>query len=107
VPINKNCGIINKAVEAMAAGLVVVGFEACFTALTQARNGEHYLAGNTFQDLTAHINRALNSPDQATKIGTAAQQVAHKFYSWDTRSQAFKKLYSQPKPDNNSILVPA
>ena len=105
VPINKNCGIINKAVEAMAAGMVVVGFEACFTALTQARNGEHYLGGNTFQDLTAHINSVLKSPDQANKISKAAQQVAHNFYSWDTRIQAFQKLYSQPKPDNNPILV--
>lgn len=107
VPINKNCGIINKAVEAMAAGLVVVGFEACFTALTEARNGEHYLAGKTFQELTAHINRILKSPDQATRIGAAAQQVASNFYSWETRSQAFKNLYSHSKPENNPILVTA
>jgi polysaccharide biosynthesis protein PslH len=101
VPINKNCGIINKAVEAMAAGLVVVGFEACFTALTEASNGEHYLAGRTFAELAQHVNTILMDANKAQKIGTAASAIASQYYSWETRSDAFAALYTptvQPVP---------
>lgn len=93
VPINKNCGIINKAIEAMAAGLPVVGFESCFSALLEAKPGQHYLAGQSFLELAEHINFLLDNPERSEQIGLLAHELAKTYYSWEARTEALEDLY--------------
>ena len=59
IPINKNCGIVNKAIEAMAAGVLPIGFRKAFEGIPQAKNGVHFLAAESYEEIGELICLAL------------------------------------------------
>ena len=93
VPINKTCGILNKAIEAMAAGLVAVGFESSFSGIPQAKSGVHYISSRDYLDMGRSIVDVSCDIDKRCSIQKQAHCMARKYYSWDDRLGAYEEMY--------------
>jgi glycosyltransferase involved in cell wall biosynthesis len=94
VPIDKECGILNKAVEAMAAGLAVVGFNKSFAGIPQAVPHVHFVCARDFQDMGAAVAELLQDRDRAAAIGEAAQELVVESYSWSSRGPEYERMYA-------------
>ena len=93
VPVNKNCGIINKAIEAMAAGLVVVGFDKTFIGIAEAKLGEHFLSAEDYIGMGRTVVEIIRDEPRRKDIQRNAHQMAAKYYSWSGRSELYEQLY--------------
>lgn len=103
VPINKNCGIINKAIEPMAAGLVTIGFQRAFAGIAEAKNGEHYIGVNTWPEITLAIEQCLDSSELRKAIQQSAKRLMQTHYSWQSRGQHFEAMYSTHRIVKNTL----
>ena len=93
VPINKTCGILNKAIESMAAGLVAVGFESSFSGIPQAKSGVHDISARDYQDMGQSIVDVICDIDKRCSIQKEAHCMARKYYSWEDRLGAYEEMY--------------
>jgi len=98
VPINKNCGLINKAIEAMAAGLAVVGFENSFCSLLGAVNRRHFILVQNYESMPQAILELFNDSELFNDIKHSAHKYAIENYSWESRIKAYDDMY------NDSLL---
>ncbi len=73
VPINKDCGIVNKVIESMAAGLVVVGFKKTFSGIPQAKSGVHFIEASDYEDMGNAIINLLDNTVVCDELKIAAQ----------------------------------
>ncbi len=99
VPINKDCGIVNKVIEAMAAGLVVVGFKKTFSGIPQAKSGVHFVEASDYEDMGHSIINLLDNTVSCGELKTAAHQLAKKYYTWSTRKDAYHQMYKTAQED--------
>lgn len=95
VPINKNCGILNKAIEAMAAGLCVVGFHKTFEGIPEAKNGENCLAVESFEEMGDTILDIMNNKEKQRSIQKSARQTAVECFSWESRRIRYQQMYER------------
>ena len=95
VPVDKNCGIVNKAIEAMAAGLAVVGYSRTLAPIKGASAGVHFAGINTADEMASAINELLSNPARLREMQNAAHQLATENYRWKTRLTAYDEMYSQ------------
>lgn len=93
VPVNKNCGLINKAIEGMAAGMAVVGFANAFSGITEAIQGVHFVSAENYDSMGRKIVNLLINKNQAIKMRESAQKLASEFYSWKSRADDYEKMY--------------
>ena len=93
VPINKTCGILNKAIEAMAAGLVAIGFESSFSGIPQAINGVHYISARGYQDMGRSVVDVICDINKRRSIQKQTHCMARKYYSWEDRLGAYEQMY--------------
>jgi glycosyltransferase involved in cell wall biosynthesis len=93
VPINKDCGIINKVIEAMAAGLAVVGFENTFAGIKEARLGQDCVTVANFADFGRAVVELLRDDSRRAAIQRAARTLAGRYYQWSTRSADYERMY--------------
>lgn len=93
VPINKNCGIINKAIEAMGAGLAVVGFDKTFAGIEAANDGVHYVSVGDYEQMGRAIAELRRDRSRCDAIKRAANLLAKNKYSWPSRAEAYEKMY--------------
>jgi glycosyltransferase involved in cell wall biosynthesis len=95
VPINKNCGIVNKAIEGMAAGLCVVGFHKTFEGIPEAKNRENCLAVGSFEEMGNIILDMMGDKEKQHAIQKSARQTAVRYFSWESRSIKYQKMYER------------
>lgn len=93
VPINKNCGIVNKAIEGMAAGLCIVGFHKTFEGIPEAKNGENCLAVESFEEMGDMIIEMINNKKKQFAIQKAARETAVRCFSWESRRSRYQQMY--------------
>lgn len=93
VPINKNCGIVNKAIEAMVSGLAVVGFEKTFAGIKEAQEGVHYLSVGDYQAMGRAVVDLLRDNSRCQAIKKAAHSLAVEHYSWSSRTAVYEEMY--------------
>ncbi len=93
VPLNKNCGIVNKAIEAMAAGLVVIGFDKTFAGITHGRAGEHFISVQNYIDMGQSVVDMIGNESRRRSIQEAAHRLATRYYSWKDRTQKYENMY--------------
>lgn len=75
-------GIQNKVLEAMSAGVPVVGT----TSATQgvaAREGEHYLVADEKASMVDAVCGLLRDPVRAAELGTNARRYVEEHYRWE------------------------
>ncbi len=95
VPVNKNCGIVNKAIEAMAAGLAVVGFDKTFAGIPQAQTGINCVSAADYDGFGHAITGLVSNTDERVAIQRSAHIMAKRYYSWNTRSGKYSAMYAQ------------
>lgn len=93
VPIDKSCGILNKAIEAMAAGLVAVGFEKSFVGIPESKDKIHHIAANDYPEMARMIIDINLNAEKRCAIQRAAHRMAREYYSWDTRIPVLEQMY--------------
>jgi glycosyltransferase involved in cell wall biosynthesis len=93
VPINKDCGLINKVIEAMAAGLAVVGFEKTFVSIKEAQNGRDFVSAADYVEFGREVAQLVHNVSQRISIQTSAHLLAKRFYQWSTRALRYEGMY--------------
>jgi glycosyltransferase involved in cell wall biosynthesis len=93
VPINKDCGIINKVIEAMAAGLAVVGFEKTFAGITAATGGLDCVVAADYVEFGSAVANLIRDASRRRSIQHAAHELAKQYYSWATRGANYESMY--------------
>ena len=93
VPNNKNCGIVNKAIEAMVSGLAVVGFKKTLAGIKEAKEGMHYISVSDYQGMGHAIVDLLYDKSRCQSIKKAARVLAVEHYSWSSRTEAYEAMY--------------
>lgn len=91
----KNCGIMNKAIEALAAGLVVVGFEQTFEGIPEVRIGEDAVIAKDHTDIGSVITKLVADEQVRRGIQTEAYALASEHYTWSSRLAAYEQMYQQ------------
>lgn len=94
-PIDQNCGIVNKVIEAMAAGLAVVGFENTFSGIPQGRPGVHFIQAMDYDSMGHEIVKLLDNETRCNEIKVAAQELARSYYSWPSRGDLYNQMYTR------------
>lgn len=95
VPINKSGGILNKAIEAMAAGLAVVGFDKSFAGIAGARSGQHYLTAKDYEGIGEVLIALIRDQNRRDEIRAQARKFARDNFSWNQRVEAYESMYWQ------------
>jgi glycosyltransferase involved in cell wall biosynthesis len=98
VPVNKNCGVLNKAVEAMAAGLAVVGFTRSFEGIPGARDGTHFIGVSDFAGFGNAVAAIAHDRARLAAIQQAARQLARTSWSWSSRRAEYDSMYRPSTP---------
>lgn len=84
-PVFKGYGLINKALEAMASGVPVIGGSAAFNGIDHFEAGVHGVVcrpRNT-QDFASAICDVLKNREQATRIGIAGRSLIEGHFRWE------------------------
>ncbi len=84
VPLLHGGGSPLKFVEALAYGLPVVATAHAARLLEEGTPGEHFLVGETAEELALALERALRDRSAALALGAAGRQLAARSYSIDT-----------------------
>jgi len=98
-PIRYGVGIQNKVLEAMAMGTPVVTTPQASTALL-AREGEHFLVGESADDFAAKVVRLLNDRNLAAQIGAAGRRYVEAYHDWDRLAARLEEVYQRSAAAN-------
>jgi glycosyltransferase involved in cell wall biosynthesis len=93
VPINKNCGIINKAIEAMASGMAVVGFDKSFAGINGAKKNTHYISVGDYKMMGPAVVDLIKNASACQEIKSAAYSYAKANFSWSSRVDKYQSMY--------------
>jgi len=81
-----------KVLEAMAAGLPLVSTRQGASGLA-IQPEQHYLAGETAEDLAEAIVRLLNQPTLAAQLAAAAREYARNVHDWAVAGNELEHIY--------------
>lgn len=95
VPINKTCGIVNKAIEAMAAGLCMVAFHKTLEGIPEAKNEENCLAVGSIEEMGDAIISVMKNTDKQRRIQQSARETAVRCFSWESRRTRYQQMYER------------
>jgi glycosyltransferase involved in cell wall biosynthesis len=93
LPMFSGSGIKNKVLEAFAAGTPVVANVTGIAGVEGAVAGEHYLAGETPQELADACLALLHEPELRRRLAAAARELVVSHYSWSSVAAELMRLY--------------
>lgn len=98
IPMRTGFGIKNKTLEAMAAGVPVVGSDRGLEGLVV--DGEdtpmRALRANQVQEYVAAISRLFEEPQLREKLSSNGRDLIEKEYTWEKAGQSYEKVLTQP-----------
>jgi polysaccharide biosynthesis protein PslH len=84
-PSFKNYGLINKVVEAMAAGIPVVGDSGSFNGIDGFKNGQHGIIASGARQMGESVVHLLTSPRVALAMADGARYLVNAQFNWNDR----------------------
>jgi glycosyltransferase involved in cell wall biosynthesis len=84
-PIYKGYGLINRVVQSMAAGTVVIGDKSAFNAIPGFEAGKHGFVADQAEDFKDLLLEAFSNPDRTNEVRNAASELIRKHFQWDAR----------------------
>ena len=90
-PVFSGAGMKNKVLEAMAAGLPVIGTKEAFAGI-DIKDGIQGIIAEP-EDFTSQILKLVSRPDLCEKIGFNARKLVVEKYSWKAISEKYYQLY--------------
>ena len=100
VPIEKSSGILNKAIEAMAAGCVVFGLPKAMAAVCEGEQEVVITSKNT-RAMADDICTLSSNRTSSERIRFNARRFAATRYSWDSRESEITGLYEAAYAQRN------
>jgi glycosyltransferase involved in cell wall biosynthesis len=91
-PIFKGYGLINKVVEAMAAGCIVIGDETAFNGIENFKNNEHGIIANNRKEFIKEISKAIENPDKYNDIKINARKLIRENFAWENRIEKLQEI---------------
>lgn len=101
-PIFKGYGLINKVVQSMAAGTIVIGDPTAFNAIPGFVAGEHGIVADSPSQFVKLLTQVFESPEQFEKIRSAARQLMREHFQWETRYHELQSRLRSLSGDNDS-----
>jgi glycosyltransferase involved in cell wall biosynthesis len=96
-PVFKNYGLINKVVEAMAAGIVVVGDSGSFNGIPGFQPHVHGVVADRPQDMAEAVIHLLHSPLHRVEMSKRARELVRENFNWNGRIQTVRERLVQLK----------
>ena len=98
-PIFKGFGLINKVVEAMASGCLVVGDATAFNGIPEFEAGKHGFVANTEEEFRDVLTKQLGDLDRLNTMRTEARKLMEKHFRWEHRiEQIEQQILAKAKP---------
>jgi glycosyltransferase involved in cell wall biosynthesis len=94
VPMFSGSGIKNKVLEAFSAGTPVVANQRGILGVDGARDGEHYLGGETADELARACLELLRDGERRETLANLARALVSERYSWEHQVQRLLTLYA-------------
>lgn len=91
ITVRKECGIINRVLEAWAFGKPAIGFKRNFLAFAYAENGKHYYAADTVAEFVEAIEKMMVD-NRAKAMGEEARRLVEQRYTWESSSKELLSL---------------
>jgi hypothetical protein len=88
----KECGILNKVLDAFVNRKIIIGFEPNMKAFSDLHNG--FMTYNNARELIAGIEYIRDNPVDITIIENNAYQYVLSNHNWDTKMQEFELVFS-------------
>jgi len=95
VPIDKNCGVVNKAIEGMAAGMCMVSFRRTLQGIPDVTPGSDCLAVDSFHQMADAILTVMRDTSRLRQIQENARQTAVRCFSWESRRPLYHQMYQR------------
>lgn len=89
-PIFKGYGIINKVLEAMAAGCLVVGDRTAFNGIDGFQDRVHGLVAETAEEFADQVCNVFESGDLLEDVRSRGRALIRDQFSWETRYKALQ-----------------
>lgn len=105
-PIFKGYGLINKVVEAMAAGCVVIGDETAFNGIPGFRAGVHGLVADDPEQFVQRIGSLLDEPAVAQGLRREARGLIESHFRWERRVTDIESRLARLKSGQDARLQP-
>jgi len=96
-PVFKNYGLINKVVEAMAAGVAVVGDSGSFNGISGFQSHTHGVMADQPADMAAAVIDLLHSPLRRVEMGKSGRELVRENFDWSRRIQTVRERLVQLK----------
>lgn len=93
LPMFSGSGVKNKVLEAFCSGTPVVTNRMGVQGLEGAREGTHYLGGETASELAEASLRLLADPALCRSLAHDAHELVQRGFSWDRKVEALLELY--------------
>lgn len=90
-PIFKGFGLINKVVEAMSAGCLVIGDNTAFNGIDGFKAGVHGLVADDYEDFQVKICDCLRSVNYYIGIREKARELVLAKFSWQSRYEILQE----------------
>ncbi|RKM54468.1 glycosyltransferase [Butyrivibrio sp. X503] len=87
--VKKDCGLINRVLEAWAYRRLNIGFSKNFAAFEYAENGVHYLSADNEGEFVSAVEYAIKYPDKARIIRDNGYDLVKNKYSWGKSGEVF------------------
>lgn len=94
-PVFKNFGLINKVIEAMAAGVAVVGDSGSFNGITGFENGTHGFVAESATEMSGKINTLIRNSKKRQEMALAARALVRNQFSWEERIMLIESRLEQ------------
>lgn len=97
VPLRTGFGIKNKTLEAMAAGVPVVGSDRGLEGLmiNQDNSSFHALRANCPQDYLMAISQLLDHPELRQQISKTARSLVESTFTWEQAGKQYEQVLAQ------------
>lgn len=93
-PIFKGFGLINKVIEAMAAGCLVIGDRTAFNGIESFQAGNHGRVANNSTAFIEEISSVLHSESFCKGERLAGRRLVYEQFNWKTRYSKIQKNVS-------------
>ncbi len=90
-PIYKGFGLINKVVQSMAAGTIVIGDPTAFNAIAGFEAGKHGIVAASPEQFVKALSNIFANPEEYEGIRFNARQLIQSQFQWDSRYFALQK----------------
>lgn len=90
IPMRSGFGIKNKTLEALAAGVPVVGSDRALEGLNL--DGQVVLRANAVEEYAEAITQLLENPPLRQQLSAAGRQFIEQHYTWDVAGQRYEAV---------------